>query len=56
MTLNEITKRIEEIESRRFFLAMKDRWSSGDYDLDRELFRELRQLQMLQVAAVRDGE
>lgn len=41
MTMNEITKRIEVLENRRFMLAMKDRWSRADYELDDELLIEL---------------
>ena len=41
MTTNEMTKRIEELENKRFFLAMKDRWSRDDYDTDRKWFEEI---------------
>lgn len=41
MTINEMTKRIEELENKRFFLAMKDRWGRDDYDIDRKWFEEI---------------
>ncbi len=41
MTMDEITKRIEVLENRRFMLAMKDHWSRADYELDDELLVEL---------------
>lgn len=36
-----IVKRISEIENQRFFLAMTDRWTRSDYELNDKLFREL---------------
>lgn len=36
----ELKARLEAIESRRFFLAMKDRWNRDDYRLDDKLSRE----------------
>lgn len=41
MMKNEIEKRIDELEKARFYLAMKDRWDSRDYAMDREWFNEL---------------
>lgn len=40
MTRQEINNRIAEIESKRFYLAMKDRWESADYKEDKELYNE----------------
>ena len=41
MTRREkLTARLEAIEERRFFLAMKDRWNTEDYALDNKLYRE----------------
>ena len=36
----ELKARLEAIENRRFFLAMKDRWDNNDYALDNKLFNE----------------
>ncbi len=36
----ELKARLREIEERRFFLAMKDRWNNSDYELDNKLFNE----------------
>lgn len=41
MTKDEILKRIDEIETRRFYLAMIDRWTTREYDTDTELANEL---------------
>ena len=40
MTKEEMLKRMEELEGKRFMLAMKDRWDSSDYDRDNKLFNE----------------
>lgn len=41
MTRREkLTARLEVIEERRFFLAMKDRWNTEDYALDNKLYNE----------------
>ena len=45
MTRQEIEKRIEELETRRFALAMCDRWTQEDYDLDDRLSEEIRTLE-----------
>ena len=44
MTKAEIRKRIEEIENKRFCLAMKDRWNANDYATDANWLNELREL------------
>ena len=44
MTREQIEKRIEDLETRRFTLAMCDRWTQEDYDLDKELFEEISKL------------
>ena len=36
----ELKARLKDIEDRRFFLAMKDRWNNSDYELDNKLFNE----------------
>jgi predicted DNA-binding protein len=42
MTRQEIEKRIEDLEDRRFALAMCDRWTQADYDLNDKLLEEIR--------------
>ena len=44
MTRQEIEKKIEELENRRFFLAMKDFWDRKDFELDDKLYDEIREL------------
>ena len=44
MTRKEIEKRIDEIKTNRFYLAMKDRWSAEDFEHDRKLVNELIEL------------
>jgi hypothetical protein len=36
----ELTNRLDEVETERFYLAMKDRWNNDDYDKERELANE----------------
>ena len=45
MTNEEMSKRIEELESKRFYLSMKDRWSSADFELDRKWWTEILDLE-----------
>ena len=40
MTEQERIEQIKEIERKRFYLAMKDRWNQHDYIVDATLFRE----------------
>lgn len=44
MTRQEIEKRIEDLENRRFALAMCDHWTQEDYELEDKLFDEIRTL------------
>ena len=44
MTRQEIEKRIEDLENRRFFLAMADHWGREDFELDDKWYREIREL------------
>jgi hypothetical protein len=37
MTKAEIEKRIDELETKRFYLAMKDHWNSADFYNDAQL-------------------
>lgn len=43
-TREEIKKRIEELTNRQFYLNMKDTWNNKDFEMDRELTREIREL------------
>jgi len=47
MSKEEIKKEIEEIESRRFYLAMTDRWTNSDYDLEHKLLERKRELEAM---------
>ena len=47
MTLNEIKAKIEELESKKFYLAMKDRWNDEDYQYDNKLFRKIQELKAM---------
>ena len=47
MTIEEIKAKIEELESEKFYLAMKDHWNDKDYQYDRELFREIQALKAM---------
>lgn len=47
MTREEIKARIEDLEERRFYMAMKDRWTREDFDWDMETFREIRKLEKM---------
>ena len=44
MTRQEIEKQIEELEDRKFCLAMKDRWNREDYKRNDDLNKQLREL------------
>lgn len=44
MTKKEMMEELEILENRRFLLAMKDTWSSEDFDLDREMATKIFQL------------
>ena len=43
-TREEITERIERLETNAFYLNMKDRWTRQDYKTMDEYNREIRQL------------
>lgn len=40
-TVEEIEKEIDKIETQRFALDMKDRWTSEDKERDRQLYIKL---------------
>ena len=44
MTKQKIEKQIEELEDRKFYLAMKDRWNREDYKRNDDLNKQLREL------------
>ena len=44
MTRQEIEKQIEELEDRKFYLAMKDRWNREDYKRNDDLNKQLKEL------------
>ena len=44
MTREEIMKRIDELETEQFYLKMKDYWASNDFEHDRELYYQIREL------------
>lgn len=44
MTRQEIEKQIEELEDRKFYLAMKDRWNREDYKNNSNLNTQIRTL------------
>ena len=47
MTREEIKARIEDLEERRFYLAMKDKWTRDDFTWDMETFREILRLEKM---------
>lgn len=47
MKREEIMRRIEEIETARFYLAMIDRWTRETYKRDNELATEERTLRAM---------
>ena len=44
MTRENIEKKIKHVKERKFYLAMKDRWSFADYQLNDELNKQLKKL------------
>lgn len=47
MTREEIKKRIESLEEKRFYLAMKDMWNKEDYRKNDEWYAEIIELKKL---------
>ena len=45
MAREEIMKRIDELETERFYLKMKDYWSSNDFEHDRKMYYQIRELE-----------
>lgn len=44
MTRNEILTKIDELETKAFYLNMKDRWAREDYKTMRDYNNEIRRL------------
>lgn len=44
MTKQEMKKRLEQLERAEFFHAMKDRWDASDFEYDRKISKEIREL------------
>lgn len=44
MKKNELIKKLEELENRKFYHEMKDRWSREDFDYAYNLEREIREV------------
>lgn len=42
--LSDLKERLEKLESEEFMLQMIDHWSESDYDLDRKLTKEIREV------------
>lgn len=45
MTMQEINRKLEELCKQEFYLQMKDRWTTEDYETDRKMNEEIRQLE-----------
>ncbi len=43
--MEELKKKLEELQNREFMLQMKDYWARDDYDLDRKLRAEIREIE-----------
>ncbi len=44
MAREEIIKKIDELETEQFYLKMKDHWTSNDFNHDRKLYYQIREL------------
>lgn len=47
LTVKEINKKIDTLETRKFMLAMKDNWTRKDFETDRQLAREITELEKM---------
>lgn len=55
MTKTNIINKIEELENKRFLLAMADHWTQEDFDLNDKWFKEIMELKaMLNIKKVYD--
>lgn len=44
MTREEIINRIETLENKMFYLKMKDHWTPSDFETDRKMYHEVKEL------------
>ena len=44
MTREEIINRIETLENKMFYLKMKDHWTPNDFETDRKMYYEVKEL------------
>lgn len=47
MTKDEILQEIDNVETKIYYLDMKDRWSARDYELDDQFEKRLTELKRL---------
>ena len=47
LTVKEINERIDTLETKKFMLAMKDNWTRKDFETDRQLAREITELEKM---------
>ena len=47
MTKDEILQEIDNVETKIYYLDMKDRWSTRDYELDDQFEKRLTELKRL---------
>jgi hypothetical protein len=47
MTTTEINNRIDVLKRERFYLACKDRWLRQDFEQDRQLYKEIIELEKM---------
>ncbi len=45
MTKEEIRNKLEKIEKAHFYLLMKDHWNNYDFEEDRRMTNEIRELE-----------
>lgn len=45
MSREEINSQIQKLNRQRFYLAMKDYWTSSDYKKDEDLKKEIKNLE-----------
>lgn len=44
-TLEELRAEEKSLENRKFYLEMKDRWSTSDFELNRKLWNQIVEIQ-----------
>ncbi len=45
--IEEIQKKIKDLETAKFLLNMKDHWNNEDYERDRKYSRDIRELKKI---------